>query len=103
MEAQRAFAEGKGRVRTQATSAGRTALSPVRRAGGVLWLEMTGTAFALFTVFLAPGLWKLRGAIHAPLTSGEAQKFYLYLLMLVLFTYFAVSSFVRAHRRGKRP
>ena len=84
-------------------NAGRSMLGPVRRAGGVLWMEMTGSAFALFALFLAPGLWKLRGAVHAAPTSAEARKFYLYLAILLLFTYFAFSSFVRAHRRGKRP
>ena len=103
VEAQRAIAENKGRARVEAVHASRSMLTPVRRAGGILWLEMTGTAFSLFTVFLAPGLWKLRAAVHAPFFSTEAHKFYLYLLMLILFTYFAVSSFVRAHRRGKRP
>ena len=103
MEAQHAVREAKGRVRSEATNAGRSMLAPVRRAGGVLWLEMTGSAFALFAVFLAPGMWKLRAALHASPSSTEAHKFYLYLLVLVLFTYFAVSSFVRAHRRGKQP
>lgn len=93
----------KTRARTEAVNAGRSMLSPVKRAGGILWLEMTGCAFSLFALFLAPGLWKLRSALHAAPSSPEAEKFYLYFLVLVLFTYFAISSFVRAHRRGKRP
>ena len=65
MEAHRAVTQAKGRVRSQAASAGRSMLAPVRRAGGVLWLEMTGSVFALFALFLAPGVWKLRAAVHA--------------------------------------
>ena len=103
MEAHRAVTEAKGRVRTQAAGAGRSMLAPVRKAGGVLWLEMTGSVFALFALFLAPGVWKLRAAVHASPSSSEAQKFYLYLVMLALFVYFAVSSFARAHRRSRRP
>ena len=102
LEAQRAYTQATQRTRAGAANAGRSLLAPVKRAGGVLWLEMTGSIFALFALFLAPGVWKLRDALHAPLSSSQAHKFYGYMLIFAVFVYFAVSSFVRANRRGKR-
>ncbi len=102
-EANQAVHQAKARVRGSAVTAGRSALAPVRRAGSVLWLELTGTVFAVFALFFAEGLWKLRDGFHQPFSSNEAHKFYLYLVVLLAFVYFAVSSFIRARRREKRP
>jgi hypothetical protein len=68
----------------------------------VLWLEVTGTFFAVLAAFLSQGLWKQRGAVHLPLDSAEAGKYYLHIAAFGVFLYFAVSSFVRARRRGRR-
>jgi hypothetical protein len=89
-------------VAAQAKGVGRSVWKPLARFSSVLWLEVTGTFFTLIAVFVASGAWKLRGAIHEPVTSSAAEKLYLHLVLLVVFGYFAVSSFVRAHRRGQR-
>lgn len=88
-------------TKAQAAHLGRSVWKPLARFSSVVWLEVTGTFFAVIALFVGSGAWKLRGAIHQPVSSPAAHKLYLYVIVLVLFTYFAVSSFVRAHRRGR--
>jgi hypothetical protein len=77
-------------------------LSPVKKFSSVLWLEVTGTFFTLIAIFLAQGVWRLRASARAPLGSPESHKFFAYALVFLLFTWFAVSSFLRARRRSRR-
>jgi hypothetical protein len=101
VEAHRAVHGAKQQVRSEAKRAGKSMLAPVRKFSSVLWLEVTGTFFTLIAVFVAQGLWKLRDAVHHPL-SGDAPKFWLHLGLFLLFGYFAASSFLRARRRNRR-
>ena len=89
-------------AKAQARGLGRSVWAPLARFSGVLWLEVTGTFFTLIALFVGSGAWRLRGAIHAPASSAQAQKLYLHAAIFLLFAYFAFSSFLRAHRRGRR-
>jgi hypothetical protein len=85
-----------------ARTAGKSMLAPVKKFSSVLWLEVTGTFFALIALFLAQGVWRLRTSARAPLNTPEAHKFYAYAVIFLLFAWFAVSSFLRARHRGRR-
>ena len=90
----------------QARALGRSVWSPLARFSSVLWLQVTGTFFALIAAFLSKGLWDERGVVrlgvHAGIHSAAAERFYLQAAAFAAFTYFAVSSFVRARRRERR-
>lgn len=83
----------------QAKRASGSLLQPVKRFSGVLWLQVTGLFFALIALTMAFGAWHDRAAFHQSPGSHAAMKLYIYLAVFVLFTYFSVSSFVRAERR----
>jgi hypothetical protein len=95
-------AEAVRQVSAGAKGRGKAIWSPVARLSGVLWLEVTGTFFAVLALYLSQGLWKQRGMVAAGWSSGEAGKYYLHAVAFAVFAYFAVSSFVRARRRGQR-
>lgn len=101
-EAYRNVAEVKKAARTHARGLGQSVLTPVKRFSSVLWLEVTGTFFALFAVVLGQGVWRLRNSFKASPVSSEAHKVYFYLAVFLVFAYFSVSSFVRANRRQRR-
>ena len=84
---------------------GRAVWEPAARLSGVLWLEVTGLFFGIFVVVAAAAAWRLRGAIHLAPGAGNAQAHTELLMavgMLVLFGYFAASSFLAASRRSRR-
>ncbi len=82
---------------------GQAVWAPVVRLSGVLWLELTGVFFGLFALFAAIAAWKLRGNFAWTPTNADAHThFELALGMALLFSYFAITSFVRANRRGRR-
>jgi hypothetical protein len=87
---------------THARRLGRSVWSPLARFSSVLWLQVTGTFFTLLALFLSQGLWKDRGAVWLPINSHAAEKFYVQLVAFVVFAYFAISNFVRAHLRERR-
>jgi hypothetical protein len=89
-------------TKTHARKLGRSVWSPLARFSGVLWLQVTGTFFTLLAFFLSQGLWKQRGAVRLPIQSHAAEMFYLQLAAFAVFTYFAVSNFVRAHLLDRR-
>jgi hypothetical protein len=64
-------------------------------AGRALWHEVTGLFFALFALFFAQGLWRLR---HAWRLGPEHRHFEINLVMTALFLYFSISAFVHARR-----
>jgi hypothetical protein len=88
--------------RDQAAHLRRHMWSPLARFSSVVWLQVTGTFFALLAAFLSQGLWKERGAMRLPVNSPAAGTFYLHAAAFAIFVYFAVSSFVRAHLRQRR-
>jgi len=80
-----------------------SALEPVVRLSGVLWLEVMGVFFGIFAVFAATWVWRLRGEWRAGVAHpGAHGAFVGGVAMLALFGYFCVSSFVRAKRRERR-
>lgn len=80
---------------------GHSIWKPFAHASRVLWLEITGLFFAMFTLFFGNNVWRLR----SDWISGPShQRFLLYVVVTVLFSYFTISSFVRArgHNQANR-
>lgn len=73
--------------------------SPIARFSSVLWLQVTGTFFALVAVTMGAAAWRARAAWHQAPSSHPAIKLYVYLGVFAVFAYFAISSFLRAERR----
>jgi hypothetical protein len=105
-EAYRTVDNAKRQVRDtakkQAMGAGRSIFAPIKAFSGVLWLQVTGTFFALFAAFMGEGVWKLRANFKAPLSTPEAHKLYFHLIVFLGFSYFTVSNFLRASRRERQ-
>ena len=79
-----------------------SAWRPFVRLSGVLWLELTGVFFGIFALFAVNYLWKVRTEWHdASIHPGAHRSVLGAFLMLLLFGYFAISSFVRARRRER--
>jgi hypothetical protein len=71
-------------------------LRPLRRAGGILWLQITGSFFLIFAAFFLQYLWKLRSSYpHGP----AIHQFWFSAAAAVVFLYLGASSFWRASRR----
>jgi hypothetical protein len=68
----------------------------VRRAGGIVWLEVTGVFFLLPVVVFGPALWK--AGVAYPHTTDH-RTFWITALIVVVFLYLGISSFWRASRR----
>lgn len=82
---------------------GEAVWTPFVKLSGVLGLELAGVFFGLFAFFGAGWAWKLRGDFHETATNHDAHmRFLVCLVMTVVFTYFLVSSFVKANRRSNR-
>ena len=82
---------------------GEAVWTPFVKLSGVLGLELAGVFFGLFAFFGAGWAWKLRGDLHETATNHDAHaRFLVCVMMTVVFTYFLVSSFVKAHRRSNR-
>jgi hypothetical protein len=84
---------------------GQTLWSPAARAGGVLWYEVTGSFFALFALAAGVEVWRHRLDLLAATRSGAspaAGKVWFAVAMLLVFGWFTVSSFLKAHHRSRR-
>jgi predicted anti-sigma-YlaC factor YlaD len=78
---------------------GESLWGPLVHAGSVLWLEVTGLFFALFSLFFVQGVYRLR----ADWRSGPShQRLLIYAAVAVIFLYFAASSFWRARRKQQQ-
>jgi len=78
---------------------GQSIWGPFVHAGSVLWLEITGLFFALFSLFFAQGVYRLR----ADWRSGPGhERLLVYAFIAIGFMYFAVSSFYRAGRKQRQ-
>jgi hypothetical protein len=76
---------------------------PFVKLSGILWLEFTGVFFGIFALFAATGAWKLRDDWRGTGANHEAHvQFLLTTLMALIFGYFFISSFIKAHRRSRR-
>jgi hypothetical protein len=75
---------------------------PLVKLSGVLWLEMTGSFFALFALYAMQGIWTHRSDIHETALNHSAHQHLLINCgVAVMFTYFSVSSFLKARRRSR--
>lgn len=78
---------------------GEAVWGPFVHAGSVLWLEITGLFFALFSIFFAQGVYRLR----ANWRSGpNHERLLIYAAVAALFLYFSISSFYRARKKQQR-
>jgi hypothetical protein len=102
LQAHQTVQQTKSQLRGAAKIAGKSALAPVAKFSSVLWLEVTGTFFALVAAAMCEAVWKLRGAWQQPALSNERVKLYFCAALAGLFLYFTVSNFVRAARRQRR-
>ncbi len=78
---------------------GQALLGPFTHAGSILWLEITGLFFALFTLFFVQSVYRVRGAWRQ---GPEHSHLLLYCALAFVFAWFSVSSFIRAYRKSKR-
>jgi hypothetical protein len=77
-----------------------SAFKPIAKASSVLWFEFTGSFFGLFAVALALETWKHRAELRpSVIFNGHA---WLAPVMMLVFSYFTISSFVSASRRNRR-
>ncbi len=86
-------------VRAAGRQAKSSLVTPVVRFSSVVWLQVTGVFFALIAFIMGAAAWRTRAALHAASGSHEAAKLYACVAVCAVFTYFTVSSFVRAARR----
>jgi hypothetical protein len=86
-------------VRAAGRQAKSSIVTPVVRFSSVVWLQVTGVFFALVAFTMGTAVWRARAAFHAASGSHAAVKLYAYMAVCALFTYFTISSFVRAARR----
>jgi hypothetical protein len=71
-------------------------LRPFQRVGGILWLEVTGVFFLLPVVVFAPTVWRTRLSwSHGP----DHRTFVASAIVVVVFLYLGVTSFLRARRK----
>jgi hypothetical protein len=78
---------------------GEAVWGPFVHAGSVLWLEITGLFFALFGLFFAQGVYRLRADWR---TGPNHDRLFVYGAVAIVFFYFAASSFYRARRKQRR-
>jgi hypothetical protein len=78
---------------------GQGLLGPFTQAGKVLWLEITGLFFALFALYFAQNVYRVRAAWRQ---GPEHSHLLLYCALAAAFAWFSFSSFARAYRRNKR-
>jgi hypothetical protein len=75
---------------------------PFVRLSGVLWLEFTGVFFGIFALYALSGAWKLRdNLLEKPGQHDLHLHFLMAAIMGAVFTYFCISSFLRAKRRER--
>ncbi len=86
-------------VRTAGKQAKSSLVAPVVRFSSVVWLQVTGVFFGLVAFTMGMAAWRARAGFHAAANSTEAMKVYAYVAVCALFTYFTMSSFLRAARR----
>ncbi len=86
----------------QAKALGRSVWSPLARVSGVLWLEVTGSIYAVIALGIGQAAFLRRADLRLGISDPAAERAWLMVVIFSLFAYFAVSSFVRAHRRSRK-
>jgi hypothetical protein len=90
-------------VRRGAKRFGQEVWNPFARLSGVLWLEVTGVFFGVFALFALGAVLRLHADWRETAANSQDHRRLLgALVMLAVFGYFCVSSFIRAHRRERR-
>jgi hypothetical protein len=89
---------GKTAVRG-ARKFGESIWRPFVHASGVLWLEVTGLFFGIFTLFFGMNAFKLR---YQWQMGHDHRRFLVYSVVTLAFTYFTFSSFYRARKKQQR-
>ena len=85
----------------QVKQAGHSFLSPIKQFSSTVFHKVLGTVFALFELVMGQAVWRMHAAFYGPHNTPEAHRLFLTTVMLALFTWFTISSFVRASRAGK--
>jgi hypothetical protein len=78
---------------------GESVWGPFAHAGSVLWLEISGVFFGIFSLFFIQSAYRLRAAWQS---GPQHDRFLVYAAVAIIFLYFSGSSFYRAYRRQKR-
>jgi hypothetical protein len=91
------YAEGAGRLARGAGRFGASMWRPFAHATGVLWLQVTGVFFSMFTLFFVVHASQLYRA-----AGWHNRRVIAYAAFALLFAWFAVTSFWRAQRRQKK-
>jgi hypothetical protein len=68
---------------------------PFMRAVRALWHEVTGVFFAIFALFFAQSLWRVRADWYA---GPQHHRFAAYLVFMLVFAYFSIAAFVSSRR-----
>ena len=87
--------QAAGKVHGSVKAAKQGVFAPVKRASHALTLEMTGSFFALFALSFSIAAWRARAGLH---DRTDVAHFWVYVVLAVLFGYFAGSNFMRARR-----
>ena len=67
-----------------------------------LWLEVTGSIFAVFAAAFAGYAFTHRAALHASTATPEdTHRLYAFSAVAIMFGYFAVTSFLKARKRTR--
>ena len=81
---------------------GQAVWKPFVKLSGVLWLELTGTFFGIFALFAVGGAWKMHSAMRETAGNHLAhERFEWAVVMAAVFSYFCITSFLKARRRGR--
>jgi hypothetical protein len=98
-EAVRQVSQAKAHAKAEVK---RSVLGPLKTFSSVVWLQVTGTFFALFALVMGGAVWAHREDWRLGLGSRPGQKMVFYFAVFLVFAWFTVSNFVRANRRQKR-
>lgn len=79
-----------------------SAFAPLKQFSSTVSLQVMGTMFGLFAVVMFQAVLHMRAALRGDFRAPETQRVYLASIICVLFTWFAISSFVRASRKSQR-
>jgi hypothetical protein len=90
----------RGGVREGASRFRDVALKPFVRLSSVLVLEVVGVFFGIFALYGVNTMWRVHTSWHT--SSPGYRQFVGGALMLAVFGYFCVTSFLRARRRERR-
>ena len=97
-----AQALGAGDVGRGLRQLGRSVWQPLAVFSGALWLRVTGVFFAMIAFTVGAGAWRVRAGWDKRFATPGSTRFWVFLGVAAMFTYFAVSSFLRASRMERR-